>query len=73
MNESNKFKMPSVSKKQTTVAKKPNIDKKQTTVMPAFKETTPNPQQPKKGCGCGNSERANVIRRVINVKGKAKP
>jgi hypothetical protein len=70
MNESDKFKMPNVSKKQTTVSKKPNIYKNQTTVMPASKETTQNPQQQKKGCGCGGSERANVVRRVINTKRK---
>jgi len=34
------------------------------------------PQEPKKSCGCGgggSSERANLVRRVINIKKKAKP
>ena len=34
------------------------------------------PQEPIKSCGCGgggSSERANLVRRVINIKKKAKP
>jgi hypothetical protein len=40
------------------------------------KEKKLESQEPKKGCGCGgggSSERANLVRRVINIKKKAKP
>jgi len=39
-------------------------------------EPQQQPQEPKKSCGCGgggSSERANLVRRVINVKKRAKP
>jgi hypothetical protein len=36
--------------------------------QPQQSQTT---QPPKKGCGCGKSERANVVRRIINIKRKS--
>lgn len=67
MDKPNKIKKPTVTAKPSKVMPKtpPNSKKQQTTQQSQLT------QPPKKGCGCGNSERANVVRRIINIKRKS--
>lgn len=64
MNKQNKIKKAMQAKIQASQEKEKKSESQQ------------QPQEPIKSCGCGgggSSERANLVRRVINIKKKARP
>ena len=64
MNKYNKIKKSMQAKIQASQEKEKKSEPQQ------------QPQETQKSCGCGgggSSERANLVRRVINIKKKAKP
>jgi hypothetical protein len=70
MDKQNKIKKSMEAKIKASQEKKskPQQQPQQSQTTQPQSQTT---QPPKKGCGCGKSERANVVRRIINIKRKS--